>query len=148
MGLVALTKGVVGCALLAVLASCQTTTSETLETEASRAQFRSEMPEDLYDVAFANAMAEQIANGCPSLSRNSTEIERSMKAVADDLEAKGYRESDFKYLERNLPRKRIQDDAISYIQDNGIVIGVPETMCSAGRSEIAKNSTIGTFLKG
>ncbi|WP_298846630.1 DUF5333 family protein [uncultured Ruegeria sp.] len=134
--------------MLVLVAGCQTTTNETAETAASRSQFRTEIPENLYDVAFANAMAQQIAIGCPTLSVDRSRIARSMKATADDLEAKGYRESDFKYLEENMPRKRIQDDAIRYIQERGIVVGVPETMCSAGRSEIAKSSTIGTFLKG
>lgn len=141
-------KTLLGGLLLLVVAGCQTTTSESPEVAAARAPFRTEMPDNLYNVAFANAMAEQISTGCPSLSMNRPQIASSMKAVADDLEAKGYQESDFKYLEQNLPRKRIQDDAIRYIQSNGIVIGVPETMCSAGRREIAKGSAIGTFLKG
>lgn len=147
MGFRALMMGFAG-VLLLVLAGCESTSSQALDADTSRAQFRTQVPQSLYDVAFANAMAEQIAGGCPNLSLNRSQIRQSMKTVADDLEAKGYRESDFVYLERNLPRKRIQDDAIRYIQGNGIVIGVPDTMCSAGRSEIAKKSAIGTFLKG
>ncbi|WP_170400326.1 DUF5333 family protein [Ruegeria arenilitoris] len=148
MGIETLKTGAIGVALLLALSACATTTDSSANSSVSRAEFRGELPSDVYDFAFANAIADQIASECRSLTLNRSQINKTSKSLTEKYEAEGYRESDFKYLARNLPRKRVQDDAIAYIQKRGIVIGEAETFCAAGRLEISNETSIGAFLKG
>ncbi len=145
MGIETLKTGAIGVGLLLALSACATTTDSS---SVSRAEFRGELPSDVYDFAFANAMADQLASECRSLTLDRSKVYKTSEALAEKYEAEGYRASDFKYLARNLPRKRVQDDAIAYIQKRGIVIGEPETFCAAGRLEISNETSIGAFLKG
>lgn len=133
---------------LLALAACDTATGNSQDSAASRAEFRGEIPPEVYQMGLANGIAEQIANECPSLRHNYSELVTQMKTLSEQLKAKGYRESDMRYLARNLPKKRVQDDAIKFIQASGIVFGEPETFCTAGRREIANGTAIGAFLKG
>ena len=140
--------GSIGLVLIAVLSACQTTANTSAAPEASRAEFRSELPPELYDFAFAAAVAQQISGECRSIKFNKASAEAQMTALDGELKAKGYRESDLRYLADNLPRKRAQDDLIKFIQQSGVVVGEPSTFCAAGRREIANSTRIGALLKG
>jgi enoyl-[acyl-carrier-protein] reductase (NADH) len=140
--------GLFGLALFMAFSACETTTTNGTESAASRAEFRSEIPPEVYDFAFAAAVAEQISDECSSIKFNRSAAESQMKVLDEDLKTKGYLESDLRYLARNIPRKRAQDDLIAYIQKSGVVIGESSTFCAAGRREIANSTRIGALLKG
>ena len=143
-----LKSGVIGCALLMLLASCETTTSSDAGTSVSRAEFRDALPEEVYDFAFTASVAELLADECPSTRFDRPAATKQMKSISDGLKAKGYNQSDFRHLSKNLPRKRVQDDLIQYIQKNGLVIGEPSTFCTVARREIASGTAVGALLKG
>ena len=148
MGVQVLRSGAVGVALLMSLSACETPTSSATDTAASRAEFRAELPPELYDFAFSAAVAEQIAGECRAISFNRPEAQAQMKSLDAELKAEGYQESDIRYLADAIPPKRAQDDLIKYIQQSGVVVGEPDTFCAAGQREIANGTRIGAFLKG
>ncbi|EEE37275.1 hypothetical protein RKLH11_1111 [Rhodobacteraceae bacterium KLH11] len=148
MGGKILKSGAFGAAILLAVSACQSTPAGDAAAPGSRAEFRSELPPEVYDFAFANAMAEQIVSGCRSLKLNRSAVAEKTEALSQEFEARGYTESDFRHLGRNLPLKRLQDDTIRYIQTNGIVLSDPSTFCTAGQREIANGTQIGAFLKG
>jgi len=141
-------SGTVCATLLLTLSACQTTTREDPEFAASRAEFRNELPPELYDFAVAAALAESIAGECRSIKFNKAAANERMQALDGALQAKGYQESDLRVLADKLPHKRAQDDFISFIQKNEIVITEPSTFCVAGQREIANGTQIGALLKG
>ncbi len=148
MGCKILKPGAFGAAILFAVSACQSIPAGDSDPSGSREEFRTELPSEVYDFAFANAMAEQIVGECGSLKLNRSAVADKTETLSKEFETKGYTESDFRHLGRNLPLKRLQDDTIQYIQTNGIVFGDPSTFCTAGQREIANGTQIGAFLKG
>jgi hypothetical protein len=100
----------------------------------------------IYNRAQALGFAQNIAKNCRSIR-----LKRGSKRSAEKWLRKyrvkhGVKETEVRAAFKKFPKKRIQDDAFAFINDNGIIVGERQTYCVAGKKLIANGSAIGSFL--
>lgn len=107
-----------------------------------------EMPEYFYQALFSSEMARTVARECGTgLTYDEAEWNARLPAIAERMAADGYDQDDTLRLLQNVPEDRLRGDVSAYIAENGLVAGQPQGFCATGRSEIAAESDIGSFLR-
>lgn len=118
-----------------------------LAGEAAAKPPMSEVPE-IENKIFAAAVGHEISEICDSISA------RKLKALSEawTLKSKanklGYSDAEIKaHVESRTEKDRMRAKGEAWLKEQGAVYGQPETFCTVGRAEIAKNSAIGALLR-
>ncbi|MFK7869012.1 MAG: DUF5333 family protein [Roseobacter sp.] len=107
-----------------------------------------EMPDYFYNALLSSELARTVAQECgESLTYDESRWNTRLPEIAEQMAADGFGQRETQQLLTNLPQDRLRADAAAYIADNNLVVGQPQTFCSAGRTEIANGTEIGSFLR-
>ncbi len=105
------------------------------------------LPPAFIDGVMESAMAQTIAEECPSLRYNQSREDRVMMGYARQLAAAGYTGRDFDVAARNVSRSPdMQRKAVKMIVSRGIDPSSQASWCAAGRREKARGTNIGRYL--
>lgn len=119
------------------LAACTTTSGPARD-----------MPDYFYSALLSSELARTVARECGgALAYNQDTWNIRLPEIAEQMAADGFGQRETQQLLTNLPQDRLRADAAAYIADNQLVVGQPQTFCSAGRTEIADGTEIGSFLR-
>ncbi len=97
---------------------------------------------------FAIAVAKEIADYCDDINarlfKGIGQLRR-LRARANEL---GYSDAEIRaYIESDTEKARMRAKGERLLKANGVSYENPETFCTYGRAEIAKNSAIGALLR-
>lgn len=139
---------VAGCDASMPSGSAPETLPATAETETpNRAALPTELPDELYALAFDLTMARTLADGCDGpLSVNQGLTNTVIQETVRELSAQGYSNLDLQKMRASLPEAQIAADEAIYLQSNGVTSGDAASFCAAGEREVAARSGIGRFL--
>lgn len=103
-----------------------------------------EIDDPLYFIAVANEIDEQ----CDSISGRrlmAINVLWKLKSRANEL---GYSDDEIRaYVESDAEKNRMRARGEAYIASKGVTYDKPESFCTLGRAEIARNSAIGVYLR-
>lgn len=138
----------VGCDVPAPSGAAPETVPASPETETpNRAALPTELPDELYALAFDLTMARTLAEECgETLAMNEGLTNTVIQETVRDLSAQGYTTFDLQKLRASLPEAQLAADEALYLQSNGITSGDAASYCAAGEREVAARSGIGRFL--
>ena len=106
--------------------------------------------EAVYPVALPAGLAEQMAENCPDLAFDAARYQEELDRVFEGLMDQGMTQEELAAgaaaVDRAALSRRTRADEAAFIEQNGIVFAEPETVCRAGKSEIAEGSAVGAFL--
>lgn len=132
-------------AVFALLAGCQTTTSP--EEAAQLAAAKQEIFSLYYVEMLDLATAKQIIKRCPWLALDQREEGNFNAKVTADMERLGLKKTNLVALfgQTDVQRK-IQNDSLAWIQRRNVLVVDQDSICKAGRTEIAEKTGIGRFI--
>lgn len=100
------------------------------------------------DGLFAVAVAKEIRDECSSINGRTFKaigVLTSLKREANQL---GYSDDEIRaYIDSRAEKDRMRAKGEKFLAQNGVSYDNPETFCTFGRAEIAKNSAIGVLLR-
>ena len=103
---------------------------------------------EIENVIFAAAVGKEISDICDDISARKLKAlgkAWNLRSRANEL---GYTDAEIKeYVEAKPEKARMRAKGEAYLKSKGAIYGQPETFCTVGRAEIAKNSAIGALLR-
>lgn len=100
------------------------------------------------DGLFAVALAKEVRDECDSIDGRvfkAIGVLTSLKREANQL---GYSDDEIRaYIDSQAEKDRMRAKGEKFLAQNGVSYDNPETFCTFGRAEIAKNSAIGVLLR-
>ena len=96
--------------------------------------------------AFPAAIAKTVAGKCKRYRLNSGKLSSETKALADDLEARGYTVSDVNRLKRNMSKSEMQDQLLDWAKKRDVVFSDKSSFCAAGDAEVAQGTAVSKYL--
>ncbi|ABV93060.1 hypothetical protein Dshi_1318 [Dinoroseobacter shibae DFL 12 = DSM 16493] len=148
-------RGAGAVAVLGLLMGCTAPVSTgmpvapaTAETETpNRAALPTELPPELYALAFDLTMARTLAAECGGgVSVNEGLTDTILQEATRDLSVQGYTSADIQRVRETLPEARVAADRAAYYQSNAITPDNPDSFCAAARREASARTGIGRFL--
>jgi len=102
----------------------------------------------IYNGLYAIALADEIRQNCDSLNGRVLKaigILRGLRRHANDL---GYSDDEIRtFIDSDAEKDRMRAKGEAFLAANGVSYDNPDSFCTLGRAEIAKNSAIGALLK-
>jgi len=102
-----------------------------------------EVPEYFISEVVSAATAERIANFCPTLSVNPLTGRDRSAVVFERLLADGI---DPQTFPQGTGATEIQEQTAAFVEKHGLQEPTVETICEAGRAEIAEGTVVGLYL--
>ncbi|MCB1343582.1 MAG: DUF5333 domain-containing protein [Pseudooceanicola sp.] len=97
---------------------------------------------------FAVAIADAVRDHCGSIDARVIKALGFLRQIKAKANALGYSDAEIRaYVESRTEKARMREKGWAYLNANGVTRDDPETFCTFGRAEIAKNSAIGALLR-
>lgn len=103
---------------------------------------------EIENVIFAAAVGKEISDICEDISARKLKALGKAWKLRSRANELGYTDAEIKkYVESKPEKARMRAKGEAYLKSKGAIYGQPETFCTVGRAEIAKNSAIGALLR-
>ncbi|WP_189679810.1 DUF5333 domain-containing protein [Seohaeicola zhoushanensis] len=100
------------------------------------------------DALFAVAIADAVRDNCGSINARLIRALSFLRQIKAEANALGYSDDEIRaYVESDTEKARMKKKGKAFLAANGVTPDKPETFCTFGRAEIAKNSAIGALLR-
>lgn len=100
------------------------------------------------DMLFYMAVANEIDERCDSIKGRRMKAIRLLWDLRDHANELGYSDAEIRsFVESDSEKTRMRQKGEAYLAANGVSYDKPETFCTLGRAEIARNSAIGVLLR-
>lgn len=96
----------------------------------------------------AGAVGDAIVDNCPTISARMTEVVSRLWSLRSYARSLGYTDAQIREFRKSEANKaeldRLRD---TYLAQNGVVAGDPQSYCALGRREIENRSLIGSLIR-
>ncbi|MFC4668637.1 DUF5333 domain-containing protein [Seohaeicola nanhaiensis] len=103
---------------------------------------------EIENALFAVAIADAVRDNCSSINARLVRALSFLRQIKAQANALGYSDDEIRnYVESDVEKARMRKKGKAFLAANGVNPDDPETFCTFGRAEIAKNSAIGALLR-
>lgn len=96
----------------------------------------------------AGRIGDVIRKNCPTIEARMFRVMSGISELKRHALAKGHDEAEIRaFLKDPVQKKRMKDMAARWLQRAGAIEGDAESFCRVGRSEIARNTLVGSLLR-
>jgi hypothetical protein len=103
---------------------------------------------EVEDMLFAVAIADAVRDHCDSIEARTLKALGMLQRTRARANELGYSDAEIRaHVESKTEKARMRAKGEAFLAQRGVDLSDPETVCTFGRAEIAKNSAIGALLK-